>query len=213
MTTLEVAQRNYEENIRRIPWTVAYAKQVNDAIRSNNNILNTNLPVYVNNVEQEVRGVSGVKERRENAKASVNSAILTLQGISNMIDDNLNKIDIGGIQNKINVVEEQIKAEREKQNKSQELLSIRKEQSVALEQKYAANLHSSWLGLWRPLKDTTHVGLNVASVVFGLLALLTIGYMVYTTFVTPALGGGSTEQVSNNILAGLTGGFRKGKRV
>ena len=214
MTTLEVAQRNYDENIRRIQWKDPLVKQLRDSWNTNENKIKTNLPVYVNNVEQEVRGVSGAKKLRETAKANVEASIYQLQNVSMNIDSAINAIDIGGIKNKISIVEEQIKAEREKQNKSEELLAIRKEQSAALEQKYSANLHSSWLGLWRPLKENTHVGLNVASVVFGLLALLTIGYMVYTKLVAPAISGGAgVEQTSNSGLTGLIGGFRKGKRV
>jgi hypothetical protein len=214
MTTLEVAQRNYTENIRRIPWTTELAKQYESLNSVNNANFDNSLRVYTSNVEQEVRGVNGVKAQRETAKRNVDTATAALKNIPNAIDGLIAQMDISTIQNKIQVVEEQIKAEREKQNKSQEILAIRKEQSAVLEQKYSANNHSSWLGLWRPLKDNTHVGLNVASVVFGLLALLTIGYMIYGRVVAPAVGGAeSVAAASNNLFTTLTGGFRKGKRV
>jgi hypothetical protein len=217
MTTLEVAQRNYTENIRRIPWTTELAKQYATQNSINNANFDNSLRVYTSNVEQEVRGVQGVKAMRETAKRNVDTATAGLKNIPNAIDGLISQMDIGGIQNKIRVVEDQIKAEREKQNKSEELLAIRKEQSAALEAKYAANYHSSWLGLWRPLKDNTHVGLNVASVVFGLLALVAISFLVYSNVLVPAVGGAEPSAVEgasgNNLLRALAGGFRKGKRV
>ncbi len=217
MTTLEVAQRNYEENIRRIPWTTELAKQYMTQNSINNANFDNSLRVYTSNVEQEVRGVQGVKEQRETAKRNVDTATAALKNIPNSIDGLIGQMDISTIQNKIQVVEDQIKAEREKQGKSEELLAIRKEQSAALEAKYAANYHSSWLGLWRPLKDNTHMGLNVASVFFGLLAVVAIGFLVYSNVVAPAIGGatetGAVEGAGNNLLRSLTGGFRKGKRV
>jgi hypothetical protein len=57
----------------------------------------------------------------------------------------------------------------------------------------------------------------VASVFFGLLALTAIGFLVYSNFVAPAVGGATetsaVEGAGNNLLRALTGGFRKGKRV
>jgi hypothetical protein len=66
-------------------------------------------------VEQEVRGVQGVKAQRETAKRNVDTATAALKNIPNSIDGLIGQMDISTIQNKIQVVEDQIKAEREKQ--------------------------------------------------------------------------------------------------
>lgn len=209
---MQAAQRNYEENMRRIPWNASLSRS---AVAQNTNLMqqiNTNLPIYVNQVEADVRGVGGVSARRRTARNAVDMAINAMQAQNTDIGNRVGNFDIGGIQNRIRVVEDQISAEREKQKKSSEILAIRKEQSETLEKKYSANLHSSWLGLWRPLKDSTQVGLNVASVMFGLLALLTIGFMAYNRFVTPAIAGGAVqESTQSNLLRGLMGGFRKAR--
>jgi hypothetical protein len=225
MISLETAQKNYEENIKRIPWNANTEKNLRDAKNLQNNTINEYLPIFVNQVEQQARNVSGVARQRQNAQSAVNTSINILKSIPNDIDSRIAKIDIGGIQNKINEMDSQIAAEKAKQSKSNEILEIRKEQYAALEKKYSANLHSSWLGLWRPLQDNTHVGLNVASAMFGVLGLLTIGYLAYGFFTSGApvtatgTSAGANADISSmmrngakNIAAALSGGFRKVKR-
>jgi hypothetical protein len=217
MSSLEAAQRNYEENLKRIPWNAADEKSSQEQFNRMNAQVNTNLPNYVNLTESEIRGMDGVAARRRVARSAVDNGLNALNALNANIGGRVNNFDIGGIQNRIRVVEDQLKSERGKQKKSSEILAIRREQSESLEKKYNANLHSSWLGLWRPLKDSTHVGLNVASTMFGLLALLTIGVMVYARIVAPAAataGGASassSSSSSSNLLRGLMGGFRKAR--
>jgi hypothetical protein len=168
-------------------------------------------------VEQEARGVSGAALQRSAARSAVDSSINSLKDLPNQIDERIAKIDIGGIQNQLRVVEDRIRDEKGKQKQSNTLLEIRKEQSAALIKKYSANLHSSWLGLWRPLQENTHVGLNVASAFFGLLAAALLGYLVYTTYISPAASGGgnsiqtNVRNAGNAFVSGLIGGFRKVK--
>ena len=216
MTSLEAAYKNYDENIKNIPWNKPTAQNFQSMNAAHNGTINSNLPIFMNLVEQQARNVSGAAGRRNDARSKTDLEINKLKEIPNAIDIRIAKIDIGGIQNKIRVVEEQIEKEKGKQQKSTELLEIRKEQSQALVKKYSANLHSSWLGLWRPLKEETHVGLNVASAMFGLLAVLAIGYLVYKFVVTPATsqGGANAAAVAlrnnaNNLLSTFSGGFRK----
>jgi hypothetical protein len=215
MTSLEAAYKNYDENLKNIPWNKPTAQNFQASNTAHNGTINSNLPIYVNLVEQQARNVSGAAGRRNDARSKTDLGINKLKEIPNAIDMRIAKIDIGGIQNKIRVVEEQIEKEKGKQQKANELLEIRKEQSQALVKKYSANLHSSWLGLWRPLKEDTHVGLNVASAMFGLLAILAIGYLVYKFIVTPATSqGGAAAAVAlrnnaNNVLSTFSGGFRK----
>ncbi len=215
MTSLEAATKNYDTNIKSIPWNSSIAKNFLDSNTSINRTINNNLPIYSNLVEQQARNVTGAAAQRTKARSTVDMAINQLKDIPNTIDARISQIDIGGIQNKIKVVEESIAEERKKQGKATELLEIRKEQSASLEKKYSANYHSSWLGLWRPLKDSTHVGLNVASAMFGLLGLLTVGYLGYIFYSTRATGGAveTLRNSSNNLIAGLVGGFRKVKRA
>lgn len=233
MTSLESAQKNYEANLKSIPWDSAIAKNFRDSNTSTNSTINANLPIFVNLVEQAARKVSGAEAQRSRARNATDMAMNNLKNIPNSIDTRIAQIDVGGIQNKIRAVEDQIAAETSKQRKSDELLELRKEQTAVLEKKYGANLHSSWLGLWRPLKETSHVALNVASAMFGVLALLTIGYLAYFNIALPkyssSAGAGANvggEGIANsinslgnlfqagakNLMSNLNGGFRKVRR-
>ena len=62
--------------------------------------------------------------------------------------------------------------------KERELNQIRKEQAESLAKKHAANYHSSWMGLYRPLKEESRIGLAVAAVGFFLIAIILIVYLV-----------------------------------
>lgn len=225
MASLDTAQRNYKTNVSNIPWNAQLAKNFKDSNTVNNVTVNTNLPIFNNLVEQQARNFDGAAGRRMAARTKTDEALNLLKNIPLGLDTRISQIDIGGIQNKIKAVDEQIAAEKAKQSKSNELLEIRKEQSAALDKKYSANLHSSWLGLFRPLKDNTHVGLNVASVAFGILALISIAWLGYSYAIAPVAGGagaaatagGVLDAVRNagtearNMFSNLTGGFRKVK--
>jgi len=202
-----------------VPWTQETTKIYTDARNGQNQIINTNLPIVSNLVEQEARNVSGAAKQRREARSAVDLAINSLKELPNRIDTILGSIDTGGIENAIKDTESRIADEKSKQSKSEELLAIRKEQSETLAKKYSANYHSSWLGLWRPLKENTHVGLNVASVAFGLIAAVFISLFAYNYFKSPAATGGAADLTTNvrnagNVFAaGLIGGFRKVKRA
>ena len=58
-----------------------------------------------------------------------------------------------------------------------ELDAIREEQVKSLENRNAANYHTSWLGLQRPMKEGSHIGLLVAAGFFAILAILGFVYL------------------------------------
>ena len=126
MTSLETAQRNYDTNIKNIPWSSQVSKNFAASNSAINGTINAKLPIYVNNVEQQARNVSGIAAQRSNARTAVDMAVNQLKDIPNKIDERIAQIDIGGVQNKIKVVEDQIAEEKGKQGKAQELLEIRK---------------------------------------------------------------------------------------
>ena len=67
---------------------------------------------------------------------------------------------------------------REDMKERRELAELRKEQAADVKDKYAADYHSSVLGLWRPLHPNTQGILYTASTVLMLIAVATIGYLV-----------------------------------
>ena len=62
---------------------------------------------------------------------------------------------------------------------SRVLNELRKEQAFTLQKRTEGNLHSSWMGLWKPLSDEFRVGLAIASIGFILIAGVILLFMVF----------------------------------
>lgn len=70
-----------------------------------------------------------------------------------------------------------VEALRKKVEEVKKLEGIRQEQVKSLEEREAANFHSSWMGLDRPLKEESRVGLAVAAGGFAVVALAAMVYL------------------------------------
>lgn len=87
-----------------------------------------------------------------------------------------------------------------------DVVELRKEQAEELKTKYGANIHSSYLGLWRPLHPETHAILYTISIVLGLVSIVAL---VMFLFRFPALSVASTAAATNSENSGtLLGGAR-----
>jgi hypothetical protein len=92
-----------------------------------------------------------------------------------------------------------------------DIVNLRKEQADELKTKYGANIHTSYLGLWRPLHPETHAILYTISIVLGLVS---IGALVMFLFRNgfPAINFASTAAETNSENTGtLLGGAIKNK--
>ena len=199
--SLEVAQRNFDSNMKKIPWTPQLKQQYKDTSETARRNYERNRPLSKQLVEQIVRNVGGAAGRRDASRNVVAQSINTMNHMNMNMGRMINQTDIDGIQNKIRITEEALKEERGKAKSAKVLTEIRKEQAETLAKKYSSNLHSSYLGLWRPLKDDTHIGLNVASVMLGLISSAIVAYLVYQYWVVlPAAGG----NIAKNAVAGFS---------
>ena len=152
--------------------------------------IDDNLPVIVDSTQGVVMGLPGYQEATERAKNTVLGGIETIRRTTNEIKG-LNTMaaqQIDVLRRKIEEEKKEVVRLKSEEAESNQLTSLRKEQAAELKQKYASNLHSSWLGLWRPLHEGSYTGLIVASVVFGLIALLSLFFLLTRPFqpTTPA---------------------------
>lgn len=85
--------------------------------------------------------------------------------------------DTTNFDDQFNNKKEAVEALRKKVEEVKKLEAIRQEQVKSLEDREAANFHSSWMGLDRPLKEESRVGLGVAAGAFGLVALAATVYL------------------------------------
>jgi len=170
--------------------------------------IDDNCPVIIARTESAAMDLPGAQQQIDSSKQSVQTANDALQRESGFLDGKLQSLTTG-LQNLRDSIEAGRKTEAEQQvelGKSVELNALRKEQSTELRQKYTSSFHSSWLGLWRPLKETTPMGLLIASIVFGLVGIASIVFYIKEVAMKPSAPSVSKTTGS---LGKMMGGFLK----
>lgn len=170
-----------------------------------------NLPNIERNTPSVIMKLGGAEQSMNKAKLDITMGIDTLnRSISTL------KTYSDTILQQSKSLTTEIKEEKEKNKKlaetvsqSETLSQIRKEQADVLKKKYDANLHSSWLGLFRPLADTSRIALLISGIMLCLLFLVSLIYFFWEKVSSffPAYGGvyeRSPQQYENFL-----GGFRK----
>jgi len=181
------------------------------------------LETWQTNITNIALGLNGKGQQTANeVKAQVNEQISKINrerdGISSMIDS---ATDAGrDAKNKIEILEARLKTTREEVKKGTTLNDLRKEQAASLVNKYEANFHTSWLGLWRPLSEQSFYGLMISSIFFALLAVVGIGVALSLHFGARRSGGGISlpslpsfgdegQRAANNFAAFVGGALKK----
>jgi len=136
--------------------------------------VNMNLQLITDRTPAAALNLPGAGTAISTAKTSIEAGLNRLQQINNDIDGATQQITAKGKQTGAAYLTakagiDTLKKETE-QNKT--LLEIRKAQTESLKEKYAADNHSSYLGLWRPLSEETRVALFVLSIILGLVAIV-----------------------------------------
>ena len=156
-------------------------------------------------VENVVKNVTGSRNQLDSTRRNVNLSLNSIQTANTELSGTIKKILIEPIQKQIDAVKAMIAGETEKQSKADALYNIRKEQTAALTNKYAANLHTSWLGLWRPLQDQSRAILATVAVVFGLLTVVIAAYFSFGAVkgLVAGRGGGAAAAAGAGAAANI----------
>lgn len=80
----------------------------------------------------------------------------------------------------VNTTKEKLKVIHSEIKDKKELVELRKEQASDVRNKYAADYHSSVLGLWRPLHPNTRGVLYTVSTVLMLITVAGVGFLLMT---------------------------------
>lgn len=125
-----------------------------------------------------VLGIQDAQSAVAAAKSSIENGIAQLQTRSNELKSTLQAMLQENEQaaTKIQMLESQVSSVKTEVSEAEKLAELRKEQVAELNSKQNGNYHSSWLGLWRPLRDESRFGLLLSSIVFGLISILLLGY-------------------------------------
>ena len=189
---------------------MSWNKEIKEAKRSAFNTavftLGTHIVTYNSEKLNASIGLLGAADRAVIAEASVKTAMETLQrivtevvGVNSSLNSQTSQRDV-----EIQQGEGAVQLLSKQVTEADALNNIRQEQVNALRKKYSSNLHTSWLGLWRPMDETSRFGLFVAAIAFGCLAVFSIAYLFWTR--TPAAAAVIEATVGSP--AALFGGFR-----
>ena len=185
-----------------LPWTPQLKAQAVVQVENAKRAIESNLTTGTALVESVVREVGGSRQQLDRSRAAVNQGLTSLRSTAKDTGGRIQKIVVDPIQKQIEAVKQQISEEKARQSKADGVYKLRKEQTTALNTKYAANLHTSWLGLWRPLQDQTRAILATAAVVFGLLTVVLIAYFSYGA-IAARTGGGSVASAGKSSAAAV----------
>jgi len=160
-------------------WNAEIKARIQSPVQTATKQIDDNLPVILNSTEGAVMGLPGYQNAIDRAKGDVGTGLETLQRGVNEVKE-LNRLaadQIESLRTKIERGKDEMRRLKLEEKESVEITALRKEQAAELKTKYASGLHTSWLGLWKPMQGESYTGLIVASVVFGLIALVSIGFL------------------------------------
>ena len=104
----------------------------------------------------------------ENGVTSAITDVSRMIGEMNTIIDTMRK-SLENDKNELDTIKETVKTLEAEVAQEKTLNEIRKEQAESLAKKGSGNYHSTWMGLYRPLKEESRTGLAVAAVSFFLI--------------------------------------------
>ena len=137
---------------------------------------NTNKTTLLNRAPAVVLGIQDAQNAVASAKSEIESGISSLQTRDSELKSKLQAMLRENEQSayRIKTLETQVATTKESVKEAETLAALRKEQADELRRKGEGNFHSSWMGLWRPLSEQSRIGLIIATVFFGLVALILI---------------------------------------
>jgi hypothetical protein len=181
-------------------------------LSKNQKQVDDNGPTIMGLTQSAVMGISGAQGQIDKAKQAVQQANDALQRDANNLEGKVRDMTTA-----LQSLRERIEAGKstetdlKKQLKTTTTLNnLRQEQSEELRKKYTSTFHTSWLGLWRPLKDTTPMGQIVASVVFCLIGVASVVFLVlHPPGSVPSSNPGGILPRSGGTIQAFIGGFLK----
>ena len=82
----------------RIPWDSNAGVNLSNMNKSQNAILDSNIPIYSNLVEQVARNVADAQQEFNKVRGKIDLAINDLKSIPNTLDSIISQFDVAGIQ-------------------------------------------------------------------------------------------------------------------
>ena len=152
--------------------------------RSHDSDLNSLYPQITdsNNIDAVARRVPGAEQNDSARKNRVVELIHESNNYYSAIDTIVNAIERerASLTASIKATKKKLAAVRYEMREKKELEELRKEQASDVQNKNAADYHSSVLGLWRPLHPNTQGVLYTVSTVLMLISVASVGFLIMT---------------------------------
>ena len=113
----------------------------------------------------------------ETQRIAIQNMVTTNQNMMNMLTRFKSVVADSTVQTDNSTVD----ALRKRLKKDRQVVELRDAQTESLENRDAANFHTSWMGLVRPMKERSRTGLFVAAIGFLLIGVF-IGVYIFRTY-------------------------------
>lgn len=155
-------------------WDTSSEEQYMNELSRIKSQFNTNKSILINRAPAVVLDLQDSQNTVASTKSEIESGILFLQTRDNELKSKLQSMIRANEQSvsRIKTLETQVTNTNKSVKEAEILSALRKEQADELRRKGDGSLHSSWMGLWRPLSEESRLGLLIATVFFGLAALI-----------------------------------------
>ena len=135
-----------------------------------------------NNINQIANNYSGADQNDRARKNRVVELIQETNNYYSSIDVIVDAIERErqSVTASIRATKKKLEAVQSEMREKKELEELRKEQASDVQNKNAADYHSSVLGLWRPLHPNTRGVLYTVSTVLMLISVASVGFLIMT---------------------------------
>ena len=176
--------------------------EIEHRFRNDINTANTNayqhFSIVLDRTPAAVLNLPGAADQINRAKQIIEQSVHTVQQRTNEVEATIQEIvrQKSGMRHKIELKKQESHQLKQQVQKARELNALRKEQAAELKQKYDSNYHTSYIGLWRPLAEQSHMGLICAAIMFALIAIVSVVFIV-REMITPA------QTTTKNLFGGV----------
>jgi hypothetical protein len=183
-----------------IQWDDSSDRQYRIEVSRIQDEFSTHVNTMRNRVPAVVLGIQDANNAVANAKSGIENCVSMIQTRYNELKKTLETMLYENVKSatRIQTLESEVNKNKKVVKEVETLAALRKEQASELQRKGEGNYHSSWMGLWRPLSDQSRLGLIIATVFFGLIALILFG-MYTKLFLFPAAIAAYTGNSRQNM--------------
>ena len=162
-----------------------YRNQVRDASKQ----ATDNFSVVVDRTPAAVLNLPGALDQVNRSKQLIEQAVQTVKQRTADVGNAIASIVAtkAEVRNELKMKKDETTTVSLEVKAARELNQLRQEQAAELKKKYGSNLHTSYLGLWRPLADQSHMGLIIAAAMFALIAIASLVFIFRESWTAPAL--------------------------